>query len=157
MNEAQRLANAHLQALAEAYQHGRIGRDEYRARRRNVLASVRDVGQGVTHRNALRPTAAPALVPAHARGQAEALRLLFADAPARRRRRLLVVLVFAMLFALMLLLFAGAVPAFAGHSNASADAVTSLQRPASLDAARAASSDSADARQGIAPGDIACV
>ncbi|MBB4128596.1 hypothetical protein GGR77_003926 [Xanthomonas translucens] len=157
MNEAQQLANAHLQALAEAYQHGRIGRDEYRARRRNVLASVRDVGQGVTHRNALRPTATAAPLPAHARGQAEPLPLLFADTTARRRRRLLIAFVFATLFALMLLLFAGAMPAFAGHSKASADAVTTLHSPAALGAARAATSGGADARQGIAPGEIACV
>ncbi|WP_369935076.1 hypothetical protein [Xanthomonas tesorieronis] len=157
MNEAQQLANAHLHALAEAYQHGRIGRDEYRARRRNVLASVRDVGQGVTHRNALRPTVTAAPLPAHAGVQAEPLPLLFADAPVRRRRRLLAALVFATLFALMLLLFAGAMPAFARHSKASADVVTSLHRPAALGAARAATSGSAAARQGIAPGEIACV
>ena len=156
MNEAQQLANAHLQALAEAYQHGRIDRDEYRARRRNVLAAARSVDQGVTHRNALRPTAAAA--PAPARARHEPLPLLFADAHARRRRRLLVAFICVTLFALLLLFFVGAMPAFAGHSKATAVAGTLVHCPAAhLAAAHLATTDSANARYGIVPGEIECV
>ncbi|MDL5364036.1 hypothetical protein QSH18_00270 [Xanthomonas sp. NCPPB 2654] len=155
MNEAQQLANAHLHALAEAYQHGRIGRDEYRARRRNVLAAARSVDQGVTHRNALRPTVAAA---APARARHEPLPLLFADAHARRRRRLLAAFIFVTLFALLLLFFAGAMPAFAGHSKATAVAGTLVPCPAAhLAAAHVATTGSAGARQGIVPGEIECV
>lgn len=156
MNEAQQLANAHLHALAEAYQHGRIGRDEYRARRRNVLASVRGAGQGVTHRNALRPTVATAAAPTTARAAHEPLRLLFADAPARRRRRWLALFIFVTLLALLLLFFAGALPAFAGRAQATAAPDPRAHRL--VDAARPGTQwGEAGARQGIVPGEIACV
>ena len=155
MNEAQHLANAHLHALAEAYQHGRIGRDEYRARRRNVLASVRDIGQGVTHRNALRPTVAAA-APAATRAAHEPLRALFADAPARRRRRWIMLFIFVTLIALMLLFFAGALHAFAGQAQAAADPGPRAHRLADA-AGPGAQWGEADARQGIVPGEIACV
>jgi len=155
MNEAQQLANAHLQALAEAYQHGRIGRDEYRARRRNVLASVRGAGQGVTHRNALRPTVVVA-APDATRAAHEPLRALFADAPARRRGRWLVVFIFVTLLAFLLLFFAGAVPAFAGQAQATAAPDPRAHRL--VDAARPGTQwGEAGARQGIVPGEIACV
>lgn len=155
MNEAQQLANAHLQALAEAYQHGRIGRDEYRARRRNVLASARGAGQGVTHRNALRPTVAAA-APAPVRTAHEPLRVLFADVQARRRRRWLMLFIFATLIAFLLLFFAGALPAFAGRTQATAAPGSRAHRLA--DAARPGTQwGEAGARQGTVPGEIACV
>jgi len=156
MNEAQHLANAHLHALAEAYQHGRIGRDEYRARRRNVLASVRDIGQGVTHRNALRPTVAAA-APAATRAAHEPLRALFADTPARRRLRWLILFIFVTLIAFLLLFFAGALPAFAGQAQAAADPGPRAHRSAAAAAVPGAQWGEAGARQGIVPGEIACV
>ncbi|WP_369977635.1 hypothetical protein [Xanthomonas bundabergensis] len=156
MNEAQQLANAHLHALAEAYQHGRIGRDEYRARRRNVLASARDAGQGVTHRNALRPTVVAAAVPAPARAAHEPLRALFADVQARRRRRWLALFIFVTLLAFLLLFFAGALPAFAGRTQATADPGPRAHRLADA-AVPGTQWGEAGARQGIVPGEIACV
>ncbi|MCC5069008.1 hypothetical protein LLE67_14350 [Xanthomonas campestris] len=56
MSTAPHPANAQLQALAQAHQHGQLDRAQYRARRRSVLDAARQA-QGVTLRNAL-PTAA---------------------------------------------------------------------------------------------------
>ncbi|MBN6149142.1 hypothetical protein JR065_02215 [Xanthomonas sp. AmX2] len=151
MNDAQQRANAQLHALAEAYQHGRIGRDEYRARRRNVLAAVRGGAQGITHRNALRP----AVPPAHA-GH-EPLPLLLAAAPARRRRFGWLLLGLALLLALLLLLlFADATPTLAGRSEAAAVPGTFAHRSARFPAATQATAGGDDARQGSGSGEIAC-
>ena len=58
MNERERIVNRDLNLLDEAHYGGRIARAEYRARRRNVLAALRD-SHGVTARKALRPPAGP--------------------------------------------------------------------------------------------------
>jgi hypothetical protein len=52
MNERERIVNRDLQVLDEAHYSGRIARAEYRARRRNVLAALRD-SHGITARNVL--------------------------------------------------------------------------------------------------------
>ena len=52
MNERERIVNRDLGLLDEAHYGGRIARAEYRARRRNVLAALRD-SHGITARNAL--------------------------------------------------------------------------------------------------------
>jgi len=49
MNERERIVNRDLQVLDEAHYGGRIARAEYRARRRNVLAALRD-SHGITAR-----------------------------------------------------------------------------------------------------------
>lgn len=49
MNDWERQANAALRALGEAYQQGGIGRETYRARRRRLLAALRE-RQAVTER-----------------------------------------------------------------------------------------------------------
>lgn len=150
MNDAQQQANAQLHALAEAYQHGRIGRDEYRARRRNVLAAVRGGAQGITHRNALRPSAPPA------QARHEPLPLLLAAAPARRRRFGWLLLGLALLLALLLLLFADATPTLAGRSEATAVPGTFAHRCARFPAATQATVGGDGARQGSGSGEIAC-
>jgi ferric-dicitrate binding protein FerR (iron transport regulator) len=120
-----------------------------------VLASVRGTGQGVTHRNALRPTVAAA-APAATRAAHEPLRALFADVQARRRRRWLALIVFVTLLALLLLFFTGALPAFAGRAQATAAPDPRAHRL--VDAARPGTQwGEAGARQGIVPGEIACV
>jgi hypothetical protein len=66
MNERERIVNRDLQVLDEAHYGGRIARAEYRARRRNVLAALRD-SHGVTARNVLaRPPGGGADAPAGA-------------------------------------------------------------------------------------------
>lgn len=52
MNERERIVNRDLNLLDEAHYGGRIARAEYRARRRNVLAALRD-SHGITARNVL--------------------------------------------------------------------------------------------------------
>ena len=52
MNEREAIVNRDLGLLDEAHYGGRIARAEYRARRRNVLAALRD-SHGITARNAL--------------------------------------------------------------------------------------------------------
>ncbi|WP_372392680.1 hypothetical protein ACCQ05_01230 [Xanthomonas sp. NCPPB 3582] len=47
-------ANAQLQALAQAHQHGQLDRAQYRARRRSVLEAARQA-QGATLRNTQPP------------------------------------------------------------------------------------------------------
>ncbi|MEA5124937.1 hypothetical protein VB146_13965 [Xanthomonas floridensis] len=47
-------ANAQLQALAQAHQHGQLDRTQYRARRRSVLDAARQA-QGATLRNTRSP------------------------------------------------------------------------------------------------------
>jgi hypothetical protein len=49
MNERERIVNRDLNLLDEAHYGGRIARAEYRARRRNVLAALRD-SHGITAR-----------------------------------------------------------------------------------------------------------
>ena len=56
MNERERIVNRDLSLLDEAHYGGRIGRAEYRARRRNVLSAMRD-SHGITARKALHPAA----------------------------------------------------------------------------------------------------
>jgi hypothetical protein len=116
---------------------------------------VRGAGLGGPHRNALRPTVVVA-APDATRAAHEPLRALFADAPARRRRRWLVVFIFVTLLAFLLLFFAGAVPAFAGQAQAAAAPDPRAHRL--VDAARPGTQwGEAGARQGIVPGEIACV
>lgn len=63
MNERERIVNRDLGLLDEAHYGGRIPRSEYRARRRNVLAALRD-SHGITARNALvQPPAAQSRIP----------------------------------------------------------------------------------------------
>lgn len=57
MNEHERRINQGLHALDDAHRNARISREEYRARRRALLASLCD-SDGVTARNALTPSAA---------------------------------------------------------------------------------------------------
>ena len=52
MNERERIVNRDLNLLDEAHYGGRIARAEYRARRRNVLAALRD-SHGITARKAV--------------------------------------------------------------------------------------------------------
>jgi hypothetical protein len=52
MNEREQIVNRDLSLLDEAHYGGRIARAEYRARRRNVLAALRD-SHGITARKAL--------------------------------------------------------------------------------------------------------
>lgn len=61
MNERERMVNRDLGLLDEAHYTGRIGKVEYRARRRNVLSALRD-SHGVTARNAVTRPAAPARI-----------------------------------------------------------------------------------------------
>lgn len=63
MNERERMVNRDLCLLDEAHYSGRIGRAEYRARRRNVLSALRD-SHGITARNALVRELPPAVGPA---------------------------------------------------------------------------------------------
>jgi hypothetical protein len=56
MNEQERRINQGLRALDEAHRMGRIGREDYRARRRALLNGFND-SDGVTARNALNPAA----------------------------------------------------------------------------------------------------
>lgn len=58
MNEQERRANQALRALDEAHRSGRITREQYRARRRTLLADWCD-SDGVTARNVLTPAAVP--------------------------------------------------------------------------------------------------
>lgn len=57
MNERERRVNQGLRLLDEAHRMGRIGREEYRARRRALLQGIHD-SDGVTARNVLSPAAA---------------------------------------------------------------------------------------------------
>jgi len=63
MNEREAIINRDLHLLDEAHYSGRIARSEYRARRRNVLAALRD-SHGITARNALVRPAGRAASPA---------------------------------------------------------------------------------------------
>ena len=58
MNERERIVNRDLEVLDEAHYGGRIARAEYRARRRNVLAALRD-SHGITARKALVQSSRP--------------------------------------------------------------------------------------------------
>ncbi|UGB39162.1 hypothetical protein [Frateuria soli] len=62
MNERERIVNRDLNLLDEAHYGGRIARAEYRARRRNVLAALRD-SHGITARKALTRTVRTVEVP----------------------------------------------------------------------------------------------
>ena len=53
MSERERRANQGLRVLDEAHYSGRISRDEYRLRRRQLLGSLSD-SYGITARNTLR-------------------------------------------------------------------------------------------------------
>lgn len=56
MNEQERRINQGLRALDEAHRLGRLGREDYRARRRALLQGLND-SNGVTARNAITPVA----------------------------------------------------------------------------------------------------
>ncbi|PPU75467.1 MULTISPECIES: hypothetical protein [Xanthomonas] len=89
----QHAANAQLQALAQAHQHGQLDRAQYRARRRSVLEAARQA-QGATLRN-------PPLRPAdpYARPPRQANRF------SQRRRRNVAIVVTVTVVALILLIF----------------------------------------------------
>ncbi|KRE88290.1 hypothetical protein ASG87_06650 [Frateuria sp. Soil773] len=76
MTEAERRANQSLHALDEAHRLGRITREEYRARRRAVLAALCD-SHGVTARNAIVPPRAAMPGRMGAEPPGEALAALF--------------------------------------------------------------------------------
>ncbi|HEX7349008.1 MAG TPA: hypothetical protein VF264_05110 [Rhodanobacteraceae bacterium] len=59
MNEHLREINRSLHALDDAHRLGRIGRDDYRARRRHLLGTLRD-SDGITARNTLAAKTVPA-------------------------------------------------------------------------------------------------
>lgn len=63
MSERERRANQGLRVLDEAHYSGRISRDEYRLRRRQLLGSLGD-SYGITARNTLRGNQAAAPVAA---------------------------------------------------------------------------------------------
>lgn len=56
MNEQEQRINQGLRALDEAHRLGRLGREDYRARRRALLEGLND-SNGVTARNAIAPAA----------------------------------------------------------------------------------------------------
>jgi hypothetical protein len=58
MNDRERHVNQSLRALDDAHRLGRIGREEYRSRRRHLLGALRD-SHVVTARNAIVRPAAP--------------------------------------------------------------------------------------------------
>jgi hypothetical protein len=62
MSERERRANQGLRVLDEAHYSGRISRDEYRLRRRQLLGSLSD-SYGITARNTLRGNQATAAMP----------------------------------------------------------------------------------------------
>ena len=102
MTEQERKANQDLHALDEAHRLGRITREEYRARRRQVLGALCD-SNGVTARNAITPP------PASVRRQAadttapgEALNMLFPARSGQTRKYLIALVVVAVICALLL-------------------------------------------------------
>lgn len=102
MTEQERKANQDLHALDEAHRLGRITREDYRARRRQVLGALCD-SNGVTARNAITPP------PASARRQAadttapgEALNMLFPARSGQTRKYLIGLVVVAVVCALLL-------------------------------------------------------
>jgi hypothetical protein len=103
MNERERIVNRDLQVLDDAHYSGRIARAEYRARRRNVLAALRD-SHGITARNVL--VQPPAHMPDAPAGADDLLPVLLGGG-GRPNRMLLVVfaagaLVCAVLLGLLL-------------------------------------------------------
>jgi hypothetical protein len=103
MNERERIVNRDLEVLDEAHYGGRIARAEYRARRRNVLAALRD-SHGITARNVL---AQPPARAADTMAGADDMLPALLGGGARSNRMLLVVfaagaLVCALLLALLL-------------------------------------------------------
>ncbi|TCV95831.1 hypothetical protein EC912_102176 [Luteibacter rhizovicinus] len=100
MTEWERHANQNLHALDEAHRLGRIGRDEYRARRRKVLASVHD-SHGITARNAITPShVAPAESPGRG-SQRDALPMLFGSRSWFDRRWLMALVLTLLLLAVL--------------------------------------------------------
>lgn len=102
MTEQERKANQDLHALDEAHRLGRITREDYRARRRQVLGALCD-SNGVTARNAIAPP------PASVRRQAaditapgEALNMLFPARSGQTRKYLIALAVGAVVCALLL-------------------------------------------------------
>jgi hypothetical protein len=102
MTEQERKANQDLHALDEAHRLGRITREDYRARRRQVLGALCD-SNGVTARNAIAPP------PAGAKRQAadttapgEALNMLFPARASQTRKYLIALAVGAVVCALLL-------------------------------------------------------
>ncbi|MFC3550055.1 hypothetical protein ACFOLC_03410 [Lysobacter cavernae] len=146
MSDVQHPANAQLHALGEAYQHGRIGRDEYRARRRDLLAAVRG-GQGVTHRNAIRPVPSPA----PARPGPPPTRQ--ATSQAWRRRLVFVVLVIVTVLAVFLLLSASPTPP-AGGRPVNVIPSAANHQPIAVATTVLAAAHGGDARQGTVSGEI---
>ncbi|MEB1548886.1 hypothetical protein VDQ94_08230 [Xanthomonas campestris pv. campestris] len=108
MSTAPHPANAQLQALAQAHQHGQLDRAQYRARRRSVLDAARQA-QGVTLRNAL-PTAAG--------GQSS----LPGERTRQRKwgRRLIAIFVSVIFVTLILLIFRKCTPGFDPRSASDA-------------------------------------
>jgi len=106
MNEQERRINEHLRALDEAHRGGRLGREEYRSRRRALLQGLND-SNGVTERNAITQAA-----PGGRRDDARRQALPSADMagalfPDRRRRMVQTWLLAVAGLALALLLIYG--------------------------------------------------
>lgn len=80
MNDHLREINRSLHALDDAHRLGRIGRDDYRARRRHLLGTLRE-SDGITARNTLAARTVPAARTAARTSDAATLQVMF---PRRR-------------------------------------------------------------------------
>lgn len=115
MTEIERQVNRNLRVLDEAHRLGRIGRDEYRGRRRQLLGSMNE-SNVITARNALtsttatteRPGPPPKRSHSQRRGRDDALTPMFAGhGISRWWFYVLAFVAAAAVFGLLLYLFAG--------------------------------------------------